>query len=192
MIINSISITRHAGKALSEEHAENVVGHGVQPIGTAFWTKHSTHNRRKPQRLAKWIHSTQFHRAWHAPPGFPQLHKAKCASPDASETYICYTLQRPRAQYPFPHHHSRSFKAEALTMATNSADRKNSTDFHLESLGTDVAVDDPVITDRATKEKALLRRIDIRMMPMMMIICMFWSVPQYRRPALTQISYQTY
>ncbi|KAK5943519.1 hypothetical protein PMZ80_004527 [Knufia obscura] len=64
-------------------------------------------------------------------------------------------------------------------MATNSADRKNSTDFHLESLGTDVAVDDPVITDRATKEKALLRRIDIRMMPMMMIIYLLPDVLNY-------------
>lgn len=45
---------------------------------------------------------------------------------------------------------------------------------HLDTLDTDVKVVDGavVIENRAEKEKKLLRRIDLRMMPLMMLICM--------------------
>jgi hypothetical protein len=55
-------------------------------------------------------------------------------------------------------------------MAERTINEK-SPDMHLESLKTDVRPDDPIITDREVKEKALLRRIDKRMMPLMMLIC---------------------
>lgn len=44
---------------------------------------------------------------------------------------------------------------------------------HLETVDADIKVIDgvPVIENRAEKEKALLRKIDIRMMPLMMVIC---------------------
>lgn len=41
-------------------------------------------------------------------------------------------------------------------------------ELRLETLGGDVDIDIP---DRAAKEKALLRRIDKRMMPLMMLLC---------------------
>ena len=48
---------------------------------------------------------------------------------------------------------------------------------HLETLDTDVKVVDGavIIENRAEKEKKLLRRIDMRMMPLMMLICKFPS-----------------
>lgn len=41
-------------------------------------------------------------------------------------------------------------------------------ELRLETLGGDVDVE---IADRAAKEKALLKRIDKRMMPLMMLLC---------------------
>lgn len=55
-------------------------------------------------------------------------------------------------------------------MAAQTVDQK-SPDYHLETLGAEIRADDPVIVDREVKEKALLRRIDKRMMPLMMLIC---------------------
>lgn len=55
-------------------------------------------------------------------------------------------------------------------MAEKAVDQK-SPDFHLETLGTEVRSDDPVVLEREAKEKALVRRIDKRMMPLMMLIC---------------------
>lgn len=57
-------------------------------------------------------------------------------------------------------------------MAEKAVDEK-SPDFHLETLGTEVRSDDPIVLEREAKEKALLRRIDKRMMPLMMLICEF-------------------
>lgn len=42
-------------------------------------------------------------------------------------------------------------------------------ELHLETLGGDTAH----IEDRGTKEKALVRRIDKRMMPLMMLLCKY-------------------
>lgn len=47
-------------------------------------------------------------------------------------------------------------------------------DVHLETL--DGA--SPDIENRAAKEKAFLRRIDKRMMPLMMLLCTFSSTPK--------------
>ena len=59
-------------------------------------------------------------------------------------------------------------------MADNSD--KKSADFQLETLGVEVRTDDPIIAEREVKEKALLRRIDKRMMPLMMLICKLWPI----------------
>lgn len=55
-------------------------------------------------------------------------------------------------------------------MADRTIDEK-SPDYHLETLKANIRPDDPVIVDREVKEKALVRRIDKRMMPLMMLIC---------------------
>jgi hypothetical protein len=61
------------------------------------------------------------------------------------------------------------------------ADQKNSVDMvdhkkvpHiLSTIDGDVALEDLVIEDRERKENALVRKVDIRMMPLMMLLCMF-------------------
>lgn len=58
---------------------------------------------------------------------------------------------------------------ETVTDHAKHGDEK----IHLETLGTTVpALQADLIADRAAKEKALKRKIDIRMMPLMMLICM--------------------
>jgi hypothetical protein len=59
------------------------------------------------------------------------------------------------------------------------ADNKNSVDMidqkkvpHiLSTIDGDVALEDLVIEDRERKEKALVRKVDTRMMPLMMLLC---------------------
>lgn len=55
---------------------------------------------------------------------------------------------------------------------------------HLETVHTDIKVIDgvPVIENRAEKEKVLLRKIDMRMMPLMMVICESCIVVLYLKP----------
>lgn len=47
------------------------------------------------------------------------------------------------------------------------------TELHLETVDADLKAIDgvPIIENRAEKEKAVLRKIDLRMMPLMMVIC---------------------
>jgi hypothetical protein len=42
----------------------------------------------------------------------------------------------------------------------------------LSTIDGDVALEDLVIEDRERKEKALVHKIDLRMMPLMMVLCM--------------------
>lgn len=41
----------------------------------------------------------------------------------------------------------------------------------LSTIDGDIALDSLVIEDREVKEKALVRKVDIRMMPLMMLLC---------------------
>jgi hypothetical protein len=68
-----------------------------------------------------------------------------------------------------------------LTVYSKMADDKNSVDMidqkkvpHiLSTIDGDVALEDLVIEDRERKEKALVRKVDTRMMPLMMLLCAF-------------------
>jgi hypothetical protein len=59
------------------------------------------------------------------------------------------------------------------------ADEKNSVNMvdqkkapiHLSTIDGDVTLDRLVIDHRETKEKALVRKVDTRMMPLMMLLC---------------------
>jgi hypothetical protein len=42
---------------------------------------------------------------------------------------------------------------------------------HLSTIAGDVTLENLVIEDRERKEKALVRKVDIRMMPLMMLLC---------------------
>lgn len=44
---------------------------------------------------------------------------------------------------------------------------------HLDTLDADVNLDEMFGAERAQKEKALVRKVDMRMMPLMMVICKF-------------------
>jgi hypothetical protein len=43
----------------------------------------------------------------------------------------------------------------------------------LSTIDGDIALDNLVIEDREVKEKALVRKVDIRMMPLMMLLCWY-------------------
>lgn len=65
-------------------------------------------------------------------------------------------------------------------MAANQADvvkvlKTPGGSLHLETIDADLKVteDGVLIEDREHKEKALVRKIDSRMMPLMMLLCMF-------------------
>lgn len=66
-------------------------------------------------------------------------------------------------------------------MSNIMADEKNSIDMvdekkasiHLSTIDGDVTIQNLVIEDRGRKEKALVRKVDIRMMPLMMLLCEF-------------------
>ena len=64
-------------------------------------------------------------------------------------------------------------KPEASTMAEEDIAKPGVGEVHLETIGADLkAVDGTLfIENREEKEKALLRRIDMRMMPLMMLLC---------------------
>jgi hypothetical protein len=70
-----------------------------------------------------------------------------------------------------------SFAAHTLTdsmanekLSVEIVDQKNAP-IHLSTIGGDLTLDNLVIEDRETKEKALVRKIDTRMMPLMMLLC---------------------
>ena len=48
---------------------------------------------------------------------------------------------------------------------------------HLHTIDGDIALDDLFIEDRENKEKALVRKVDLRMMPLMMLLCEFLFQP---------------
>jgi hypothetical protein len=60
------------------------------------------------------------------------------------------------------------------------ADKKNSIDtidqkqapIHLQTVNADVSLTELVGGERERKEKALVRKVDMRMMPLMMLLCM--------------------
>jgi hypothetical protein len=62
------------------------------------------------------------------------------------------------------------------------ADEKNSIDMVdrkkdsilLQTMDGEISADSLMIEDRANKERALIRKVDIRMMPLMMLLCK-WS-----------------
>jgi len=53
---------------------------------------------------------------------------------------------------------------------------------HLQTVGADVNMEDMYGEERKTKEKALVRKVDIRMMPLMMLLCTS-RLPCYRHSA---------
>jgi hypothetical protein len=67
----------------------------------------------------------------------------------------------------------------ARTFTDNMADEKLSVEMvdqkkapiHLSTIGGDITLENLVIDDRETKEKALVRKVDVRMMPLMMLLC---------------------
>jgi hypothetical protein len=71
------------------------------------------------------------------------------------------------------------------------ADEKNSIDIidrkegpiHLSTLGADVSFIEIVGEDRKKKERALVRKVDIRMMPLMMLLCKSWQAVRTSRVA---------
>jgi hypothetical protein len=44
---------------------------------------------------------------------------------------------------------------------------------HFSTIDGDITLDSLVIEERETKEKALVRKVDIRMMPLMMLLCKY-------------------
>lgn len=60
-------------------------------------------------------------------------------------------------------------KASVNEKAVMGSDAKG---LHLSTLDTDVNLNEMFGEDKAQKETALVRKVDIRMMPLMMVICM--------------------
>lgn len=57
--------------------------------------------------------------------------------------------------------------------STNEAMDDQKGHLHLKTVGADVDLNEMFGEERKKKEKALVRKVDLRMMPLMMLICKF-------------------
>lgn len=59
--------------------------------------------------------------------------------------------------------------AEKASLHEMTEDEKKG--LHLNTVDADLSIDDMFGEERANKEKALVKKVDMRMMPLMMLIC---------------------